>query len=238
VLPQPKIDSIKVRFSLSELVPIHKIDVVDDPNFITIQKDGKKFLIEINFVIPTQDINQAESIGRRKARLLCNLISYKCKKGIIPNYKGYRLRYSDGSSPSGTVMPFKVWWDIDLELSAKEIRGFEKNPNQSMYQHFSRSFIALLKYDDHVTVIKELYQILKDKNIFPSNLCKYGYLRDALSHSGQLRERTLKNIEKEFGQNYFVFNKMGFDYDSPTNIQNLNREAWKFMEEMWKLFGI
>jgi hypothetical protein len=195
LLPLPKIDSIEVRFSLSESVPIHKIDPVDDPKFITIQRDGKKFLTEIDFVIPTQDINQAESIGRRKARILCNLISYKCKRGTIPNYKGYRLRYSDGSSPSGTVMPFKVWRDNDLELSVKDIRGFEKNPNQSMYRHFSRSLIALLKYDDHETVINELYQILEERNIIPPNLKKYKYLRHALSHSDPLKDKTLKNIE-------------------------------------------
>jgi hypothetical protein len=189
-------------------------------------------------MIPTQDFDQALSIGRRKARLLCNLISYKCRKGILPNYKGYRLRYTDGRSPSGTVMPFKVWQDNDLELSAKEIRGAEKDSQQSMYQHFSKSFIALLKYDDYVTVIKELYQILEDRNTFPSNLSKYGYLRDALSHGGQLRQRTLKGVEREFGQNYFIFNTKGFDHDSPINIQNLVRESWKFMEEIWRLFGI
>ena len=93
MLFQPIIDSLEVRFSLSEFVPIRKIDFVDNLKFITVQKDGKEFLTEIDFVIPSQNINQAESIGKRKARLLCNLISYKCKKGIIPNYKGYRLRY-------------------------------------------------------------------------------------------------------------------------------------------------
>jgi hypothetical protein len=236
MIPLPKIDSIEVMFSLSEEVPIHKIDFVDDPKFITIQKNGKEFLTGISFVIPTQDTNQAESLGRSKARLLCNLISYKCKKGTIPIYKSYRLRYSDGSSPSGTVMQFKVWKDNDLELSGEEIRRFEKDPNQSMYQHFLQSFIALLKSDNHATVIKELYQILEDRNLHPPNLRKYRYLRHALSHGDPIEEKTLKNIKREFGQDYFVFNKKRFNYDSPTNIQNLNREAWNFMEEMRKLF--
>src|ERR687898_322289 len=83
-----------------------------------------------------------------------------------------------------------------------------------------------------------LYQILEDKKTFPSNLNKYKPLRDALSHNGPIHERTLRSIEKEFGQNYFVFNEKGFDPDSPTNIQNLRREAWKFMDEMWKQYGI
>jgi hypothetical protein len=69
-------------------------------------------------------------------------------------------------------------------------------------------------------------------------LNKYKPLRDALSHNGSIHERTLRSIEKEFGQNYFVFNEKGFDHDSPTNIQNLRREAWKFMDEMWKQYGI
>ena len=97
--------------------------------------------------------------------------------------------------PSATVMPFKVWQDNDLELSAKEIRGAEKDSKQTMYQHFSRSFITLLKYDDYATVIKEMYQILEDRITFPSSLSKYGYLRNVLSHSGQLREKTLKGVE-------------------------------------------
>jgi hypothetical protein len=38
--------------------------------------------------------------------------------------------------PSATVMPFKVWQDNDLELSAKEIRGAEKDSKQSIHNIF------------------------------------------------------------------------------------------------------
>jgi hypothetical protein len=48
------------------------------------------------------------------------------------------------------VAPFKIWQDNDLELSADEIKKVEIDPNRSTYQHFSRSFIALLKHDDDV----------------------------------------------------------------------------------------
>jgi hypothetical protein len=145
-----KIDSIEVKFSLSEFVPILIVDSINDPKLITIQKEGKEYLTEIHFVIPTQDVDLAESVGRRKVRLLCNLISYKCRRGIIPIYKGYRLIYTDGHSSSAGVAPFKIWQDNDLELSADEIKKVEIDPNRSTYQHFSRSFIALLKHDDDV----------------------------------------------------------------------------------------
>jgi hypothetical protein len=132
---------------------------------------------------------------------------------------------------NAAVASFKIWQDNDLKLTADEIKGVETNPNQSMYQHFSKSFMALLKYDDHVTVIKE-HQILEDKNKFPPNLKKYTYLRHTLSYSDPLGKGTLRSIEKEFGQDYFVFNKGRFDYDHPTNIRNLKSESWKFMTEM------
>jgi hypothetical protein len=61
------------------------------------------------------------------------------------------------------VAPFIVWQDNDLELNSNEIKGVENDPSQSMYQHFSRSFSALLKYNDDTTVTRELYQILEDK---------------------------------------------------------------------------
>lgn len=106
-----------------------------------------------------------------------------------------------------------------------------------MYQHFSRSFIALLSYDDHATVIKELYQILEDNNgTVPPNLTKYKYLRHALSHGDPLTLQTLHNIEKEFGKNYFVFKGGRFDNDSPVNIDNLRAQAWNFMMDMLRQY--
>lgn len=50
-----KINSIEVKFSLSDFVPILNIDPIDDPKFITIRKEDKEYLTEIHFIIPTQD---------------------------------------------------------------------------------------------------------------------------------------------------------------------------------------
>jgi hypothetical protein len=120
-----------------------------------------------------------------------------------------------------------------LELDANKINNIENDPKHSMYHHFAQSFIALLSYNDHATVIRKLYQILEDSQV-PSNLTKYKYLRDALSHGDRLYKSTLSSIEREFGQNYFIFKEGRIDHDSPVNIRNLRREAWKLMGEVLK----
>jgi hypothetical protein len=170
----------------------------------------------------------------RRARLLCNLISFKCKKGVIPTYRGILITYKGGRTSTRGELQFKVWHDNDLELNANEINNIENDPNHSLYQHFSRSFIALLLYDDHATLIKELYQILEDDDTFPEGLIKY--LRHAVSHGDPLTLKTIRHIKEGFGPNYFVFKDQRFDYDSPINIRNLRIEAWKFMDEMLKIY--
>jgi hypothetical protein len=97
--PNPKeIDTIEVRFSLSQAVPIHGLSRVKDLKFILTQKDGKDYLSEIIAITSGKNVDESISIMTEKVRRLCNLISYKCKKGYIPIYHGYLIKYKNGLS--------------------------------------------------------------------------------------------------------------------------------------------
>jgi hypothetical protein len=75
-----EIDNIEVRFSLSREVPTVRIDNVHDLRYIFTKKEGKDYLSEIVLVVPTKNIDEAVSKATKKVRLLCNLISFKCRK--------------------------------------------------------------------------------------------------------------------------------------------------------------
>jgi hypothetical protein len=191
-------------------------------------------LSEIIAITSGKNVDESISTMTERVRRLCNLISYKCKKGYIPIYNGYLIKYKNGHSAVRGEASLNIWSDEDLELDANEITGIDTDPKYSMYQHFSRSFIALLSYDDNITVIKELHQILEENQLTRPHLTKYKYLRDGLSHGDPLRTSTLNEIKKYFGEKYFVFKNGKFDYNSPINIHNLRIEAWSFMREMLK----
>lgn len=106
-------------------------------------------------------------------------------------------------------------------------------------QFISTFLEVLLPYfpiGDNAAVIRELYQILEDDNLFPPHLIKYKYLRHALSHGSGLETNTLNNIERNFGKDYFVFTNGRFDYTSHINIRNLRIQAFNFMIEMLKKY--
>ena len=205
--------------------------------FRLIRKEGKDYLSELAVLVSNSDISESVSIAIERARRLCNLISFKCRKGIITIYRGFLVTYIDGRTTVRGESPFIVWSDNQLELTTDEINDIETDPKNSMYQHFSRSFVALLVYMDHATVIRELYQILEENKPILQHLAKYTYLRHALSHGERLNNHTLSKIRQEFGQNSFVFKNGILDYDSPVNIRTLEVEAWKLMTEMLKEYS-
>jgi hypothetical protein len=234
-IPPIEIDHVEVRFSISPNVPTIRIDDVDNLKFRLTEKEGKNCLSEIIMVVSANNINEAVSKAMNKVRPLCNLISFKCKQGVVPAYVGASIMYKDGTSSARGERSLMVWDNEDLELEAREINNIENDPKNLMYARFSRSFIALLSYHDHATVIKELYQILEDDNRATSpNLVKYRHLRNALSHGNPLTPKTLQSIENEFGKNYFVFKDGRFDYGSLVNTENLRAQAWDLMMYMLK----
>jgi hypothetical protein len=147
-----EIDNIEVRFSLSPEVPTVRIDNVHDLRYTFTKKEGKDYSSEIVLVVPTKNIDEAVSKATKKVRLLCNLISFKCKKGVVPTYAGTLIKYTDGHTSVSSERTLKVWSDNDLELDANEINNIENDPKHSMYHHFAQSFIALLSYNDHATI--------------------------------------------------------------------------------------
>ena len=50
---------------------------------------------------------------------------------------------------------------------------------------------------------------------------KYEPLRNALSHTGQLRADTIKELETNFGKGYFDLPYCIFDHSLPKNIEHL-----------------
>jgi hypothetical protein len=231
-----KIETIEVRFSLSKEVPIQSIDSVSNIEFRLNQKNGRNHLSEIVIKMQIDNLNLAISEAITKVERLCNFISFKCRQGIIPTYRGFLVRYGDGTTSVAGEADLTVWRDNDLKLSKKEISRIEYDHKHSIYLHFSRGRIALLSYKDNAAVIRELYQILEDDNSFPPHLIKYRYLRHAVSHGSELEQNTLNNIERNFGKDYFVFTNRRFDYTSHINIRNLRIQAFNFMIEMLKKY--
>lgn len=230
-----EIDTIEIRFSLSQNILVSKIEDTEFIKFKLERSDKRDYLSGINVITSSLSPEEAISNASEKAGALCNYISFKCKLEVIPKFSGYLTTYKDGTTSVQGSGKFIVWNSEDLELDAQEIRSIDYDNNIQMYQHFSRGFSALLS-NDHFTVIRELHQIIENDPNKPSHLLKYKYLRHALSHGDSLSSNTLKKIENDFGKGYFIFVNGRFDRNSSTNMQNLSLEAWNFMREMLKVY--
>jgi hypothetical protein len=229
------IDTIEIRFTLSQNIRVKKIEDTQDIKFKLEKADNGNYLTGINIIKSSLSPEEAISSASEKAGALCNYISFKCKIETSPKFGGYFIRYKNGTTSVQGSGKFIVWNSEDLELDAKEIESVDYDKNIQMYQHFSRSFSALLS-NDHFTVIKELHQIIENDPNRPSYLLKYKFLRHALSHGDPLTNNTLKKIENNFGKGYFVFVNGRFDRNSSANMHNLSLEAWNFMREMLKVY--
>ena len=108
---QFQIQHIEVRFSLSQEVPVLRIANVSNLKFRLIRKEGKDYLSELAVLVSNSDISESVSIAIERARRLCNLISFKCRKGIITIYRGFLVTYIDGRTTVRGESPFIVWSD-------------------------------------------------------------------------------------------------------------------------------
>lgn len=168
-----EVKNVEVKFLIRDEVPVDKIEYANDFEFRMVQKDGKNYLSEITLVVNNGDEESAISEALSKANLLCDLISFKCKRVVIPTPTNFLTTYKDGHTSTKSQQHFKVWQNKNLELHTNEIKNIEKDPKRTIYHHFSRSFTAFLSYDDHATVIRESHQILEDDPRRPPHLKKY-----------------------------------------------------------------
>jgi hypothetical protein len=83
-------------------------------------------------------------------------------------------------------------------------------------------------------MIKEFYLVIdkdaKNRKKFPQGI-KYMHLRNTLSHSGPLKNKTKQGLCENFSKDYFDLTaELAFDRSSSKNRQNVQTEAIELMK--------
>jgi hypothetical protein len=97
-----------------------------------------------------------------------------------------------------------------LELQGKAVRLVER-------LHHANNGLEAAKNNLNEVMIKEFYLVMEDKE----EARKYEPLRHVLSHYGQIRPDTLKQLKANFGEDYFALPNDKFDHSSARNVERL-----------------
>jgi hypothetical protein len=93
-----EIDTIEIRFSLSQNIPVSNIEDTEFIKFQLERSDKRDYLSGINIVTSSLSPVEAISNASEKAGALCNYISFKCKLEVTPKFSGYLITYKNGTT--------------------------------------------------------------------------------------------------------------------------------------------
>jgi len=222
------------EFSLSYDFYYEKLPEAENVEFSIKEKEGRNFITGFTITTENSTKDQAEKIANDKATNLTYLLCISSSRYSDCDLVNSSFQEYD-SKVKHLRIGFRAIGDVLLkvEIDKNALSKLESDP--IFKQQLARTYRALksLLSENPEGAIKELYTGLKE--IFPSHLKKYMFLRHCLSHD-ELWDETIENIKKEFGDDYFEFTAdKQFDYNSSKNQKNLRDEAWNFLKEVHKI---
>lgn len=203
---------------------------------LKIQKEkGIEYVTKIIIAIKNETMNESKKIAQIKAVNIVNLMSVKSNlpSNIYLTNSSFQ-EYSSNKKHVSTSFRITAHPYKKPKITKKDIEKLNSDPIFS--QQIARLSNAInYSYNfDWVGMVLELHNVLKEK--YPSNLIKYRYLRNALSHDELKKAR--KNVERYFGKGYFDFTANNqFDFTSEKNQTNLQKEAGEFFAKVMNIFS-
>lgn len=222
------------EYHLSYHFYFEKLPEVQNVKFLTIEEDKRNFITGFIIALENSTKNDAEKIAATLSTNLTYLLSISASR-----FSECHMRNSSFQEHGAKVKQIttsiisKADILLDVEIDENDLKKLESDPK--FRQQIARIYAAIreLLSDNNEGAIKELYSCIEIN--FPSNLVKYKYLRHCLTHDHP-DAVTKKNLEKEYGKNYFEFNSKGqFDYNSPSNQERVAHESWDFFKEVRKI---
>ena len=208
-----------------------------DPSYLDTEDiDNKKLVNEIEIIIESHNKDQALFIANRKAQLICNFLSYKSNQPIIPTYTDHYRQCPDNSHGVEAKRKFEVRSYPEIDVT-DEINSIDNNPLNDDYSHYYRAIVAMYEHSDPITAIKEFYQIIEHYKKELKDLQKYYWLRNFLSHGGDMFPRTFEELSINF-PNEFDFNDRKFDYSSLRNYKALRGHSEALKECLSKFLNL
>jgi hypothetical protein len=185
---------------------------------------------ELEIKIKATNPKNGIEIATKKAKLICNLLTLKTQKPVVPIYRGCSISEEDKSRVIG-IASFRVIDEPKIDLFKEEISNVDVRFVESL-EHYSKGLIANRNNFDPATAIKEFHQIIEDHKSDKhfKHLIKYDPLRHVLSHGEPIHKHTLEKLWNLFPDDNFLFTESGkFDYSSEQNMLRLSYHA-KFLE--------
>jgi hypothetical protein len=219
----------EVHFTISPECEIIKLGKTDDIRFDIRKKGKKNCLFGFHVLLTNTDKEESRLIALQKALQLCNLMSVKYRLYIKPILTGISKIKKDGTREV-LVEKTSSWASVNklnFDMKDKEIINLLHDSTMTKIYHHIAKGIESYYRSDHAESIRQFYQVVEHpRTKFPTLKKKYSPLRHALSHFGLICPRTITALDKKFGKNYFTLTSTNsFDYTSPSNLKNLEKEA-------------
>ena len=200
----------------------------------SVGKKGQKSITGFTVKVENEeDRSIAEKVATRKAKKLTNLLVTISGTSSAPKLVGVSEKKLSGgyTTYKKLELAYSIKNNVDLNISKQKLHEILKNKNEALprrMEHVRKAMDLINK--EPAAAIRELVLACDDKP--PGELEKYRFLRNALSHN-TLKKETIKNIQRDFGQDYFEFTPEGIlDPLSEKNIKNLTIEAKKFLNHV------
>jgi hypothetical protein len=228
--------SYRFSFELSDKCIVENLGNSDNIEFRILEEGSKKYVTGFSILMENLSRDVAKYGAMQKATVLSNVISVRYGRYTHAHLIGYNRILKSGKQRVSREFRIrsKRIRKLDFSLKNEEISSLMDNVElNQLYEHASRG-IKADDDEDPVTMIREFYQVIEKKNVndMATNLRKFKWLRDTLSHNPKFTDRAIKNLKIYFRNNYFVFTPSGhFDYTSPKNIERLKSQARSLMKK-------
>jgi len=224
----------KYEYHLTYNFFYEKLPQVQNIKFLTIEKNKRNFISGFIITVENSTKNDAEKTAETLSTNLTYLLSISASRFSECHMRNSSFQeYGSKVKQMTTSLISKGDILLDVEIDENDIQKLESDPQ--FRQQIARIYTAIreLVSDNNEGAIKELYSCIEYN--FPSSLSKYKYLRHCLTHDPPNAE-TRRNLENEYGVDYFKFNSEGqFDYNSPSNQERVAHESWDFLKEVRKI---
>ena len=205
-------------------------------NFDTKTYGEKSQNVIIGFSITSQELNQedAENIANSQAIKLTQLLT--ASSGTHSEFfaTGYKEITKSGRRRIRTSIhsSYTIRNKAILSMNDNKFQNI-LNVNDKFTEkiHFISKARRAEKSKDFESIIKYLFQACNENP--QGELKKFKFLRHAISHNkNELKNLTMDELKKGFGENYFQLSGNKFDFESKQNIKNLKIQAKSFLKTM------
>jgi hypothetical protein len=216
-----KFVSFKFHYSLSNKIPFTELSD-NIPNVEFVKEDN--YLTGFNVVLRKPlELEEAEKESEEFAYLVCDLISIKSNRHVIPILNGYLATDITGKGRTSKSVTYS--YNVEGAPSKLDIYHLlsrvlkSNNPQIKQYLGYLAKGITLQfeHFPDHSII--EAFKIIEEIKDFPLYE-KYYALRNILVHSPEYREKTASSFRKFFDENSFDY--VMYNRDSNIIILNLH----------------